>query len=65
MILDPGALGTLIIGLESVRLDAERPAHRRDRSTNVSKPAGAPIRLRLAGALRAVAGRLEPRPADR
>jgi hypothetical protein len=56
--MDPGALGTLIIGLESVRLDSEQPAgvtRAKARSRRPSRSFGAA----LAGGLRAVADRLD------
>jgi hypothetical protein len=51
--LDPGSLGTLIIGLEAVRLDREDPAVQRRRP----RPHGGG-RQALARRLRAVADRL-------
>jgi hypothetical protein len=59
--LDGGALGTLMIGLESVRKESEwtepsvRPSARR------SRPTPSTFRVRLANALRFAADRLDRR----
>jgi len=56
--MDPGALGTLIIGLESVRLDSERPA-RVTRAKGRSRRTYRSFGPALAGGLRALADRLD------
>lgn len=56
---DPGALGTLIIGLESIRLADERPTVRHPttrRKRAVRQPA---VRPAIAGWLRLLADRLD------
>jgi len=57
---DPAALGTLIIGLDAMRLDGERPPRtppprRHDRL--------AALRLHLAASLRRLAQTIDPSPA--
>jgi hypothetical protein len=56
--MDPGALGTLIIGLESARLDSEQPA-RVNRAKARSRRAHPSFGAALAGGLRALADRLD------
>jgi hypothetical protein len=68
MALDPGALGTLIIGLDSIRAEAELTDAGRPTRRNASPPRRsyeASIRARLATGLRVLANRVEPRPAWR
>ena len=55
--IDPGALGTLRIGLDAI--DAESQTHRRRRSVTAPRRERAGIRLALAAGLRRVASALE------
>jgi hypothetical protein len=57
--LDGGSLGTLIIGLESVRAASEWTEPRQRPEPPRSKPAMAAMRHRLAAALRFLADRLD------
>ena len=57
--LDGAALGTLMIGLESVRKESEWSEPTVRRSARRSRPAPSPIRLGLANALRFIADRLD------
>jgi len=54
---DPAALGTLMIGLESVRKDAEWSEPTNQNNARRSTPS--PLRTRLAFALRSAADRLD------
>lgn len=56
---DGAALGTLMIGLESVRKESEWSEPSVRQSARRSRPASSPVRLRLAGALRFAADRLD------
>jgi hypothetical protein len=63
--IDPGALGTLTIGLEAVRLDNEANDNpRRATRPAVSRRQRRAVFVAVAGWLRLVADRLD-RPADR
>lgn len=56
--IDPGAMGTLIIGLESIRSEQDRAAHPpRSRRTAASRRGS--YRVAVARALREIADRLE------
>jgi hypothetical protein len=56
--MDPAALGTLIIGLESVRLDEETTrSHRRKRAA--SARSSRPVAQLVAAWLRAIADRFD------
>ena len=57
--IDPGALGTLVLGIEADRHDDERAAFAKARTERSARPRGS-TRVRLAIALRTVAARLEP-----
>ena len=54
--LDPAAMGTLLIGLDSVRIDARWT----DDGTPIRPPKRSRLRTGLANRLRTVADRLEP-----
>jgi hypothetical protein len=57
---DPAALGTLIIGLDAVRRDDDRPP----RAPRQRRPARLDaVRLRLATSLRRIARTIDPSPA--
>jgi hypothetical protein len=65
---DPGAMGTLMIGLESIRREHER--HNEGQITACPRRATTPpalrvqrVRRRFASTLRRLAERLEPTPA--
>jgi hypothetical protein len=60
--LDPGALGTLIIGLDEVRREQESSGRPRQRPPHRT-PIGT-IRRNLVDALRSLADTLEPRARD-
>lgn len=60
--MDPGALGTLIIGLESVRLDGEADDRRRTARRVASRHHRRAAFIVVAGWLRQVADRID-RPA--
>jgi hypothetical protein len=63
MMLDPGALGTLIIGLRSIDAEHELDARRPD----PERPPGRPrrhLRAAVATSLRTLADRLEPAPQE-
>jgi hypothetical protein len=60
--LDGGALGTLMIGLESVRTASESSEAAVRRSARRSRPVVSTLRVRLAIALRFVADRLDRTP---
>jgi hypothetical protein len=57
--LDGAALGTLMIGLETVRKESEWSEPSVRRSARRSGPAPSPVRLRLASVLRFIADRLD------
>jgi hypothetical protein len=57
--LDGAALGTLMIGLESVRKEFEWSEPSVSRSAQRSRPVASRFRVRLASALRFVADRLD------
>jgi hypothetical protein len=57
--IDPGALGTLVLGIEANRHDDERAAFATAHTARAGRRRGLG-RLRLAMALRIVAARLEP-----
>jgi hypothetical protein len=59
--LDGAALGTLMIGLESVRKESEWSEPTVRRSARRSRPAPSPFRVRLATGLRLAADRLDRR----
>lgn len=56
--MDPAALGTLIIGLESVRLDSEQPASV-NRAKARSRRENPTFAAAVAGRLRSLADRLD------
>ena len=56
--MDPGAIGTLIIGLETARLDSEQPA-RATRAKARTRRTYRSFGPALAGGLRALADRLD------
>jgi hypothetical protein len=61
--IDPGALGTLRIGLDAI--DAESQTHQRRRSVAASQRERAGVRVTLASGLRRLALALErPRTSD-
>jgi hypothetical protein len=62
--LDHGALGTLLIGLESIRLESERSVPEPPRRGVAANRLRA-VRAWIAGGLRAIADRLQPLPALR
>jgi len=57
--MDPAALGTLIIGLESIRRDEEGPTARRRRAVVAAAARPRRIRLTLAQELRQLADWLD------
>jgi len=57
--LDGAALGTLMIGLDSVRQEADSSESSARRSARRSSPARSGLRVRLAVALRSTADRLD------
>ena len=64
--IDPGALGTLTIGLESVRLDNEASDHPRRATRRVaSRRQRRAVFVAVAGWLRLLADRLDRQTADR
>jgi hypothetical protein len=65
--IDPGALGTLVIGLRATRaeLDAQLDAERCPSDARpIASPTRRAARAAMARALRGVADRLEPAPWD-
>jgi hypothetical protein len=57
--IDPAALGTLVLGIEANRHDDERAAFAKSRSERSARGRTS-ARLRLAMGLRTVAARLDP-----
>jgi len=58
-VIDPAALGTLVIGIEAQRHDDERAAFERALALRSRQRSGM-ARIRLAATLRSIAARLEP-----
>ena len=59
--IDGAALGTLMIGLDSIRKEAETLELTRRRATQRSRPKPSTFRVHLANALRFTADRLDRR----
>ena len=57
--MDPAALGTLRIGLDAIRLEAETPPARRRRAAVAAAARPRSIRFTLARELRQIADRLD------